>query len=150
MRRQCVCCRRMGRGLVPKRRDACGACQHSRIPHEARRLARININAMSTDRLRRSCPNQPVCGSTMKEYGRLLAAMPRIPPKANYFAAKVRDVHEYLVALGPKTPPQLERKSLPRPRATSLTDSRFARRHENCTADRSGVIEMQHSDSVAG
>jgi len=45
--------------------------------------------------------NSAGCGSTLKEYGALLAGEPQWADRAAAFAAKVRDVHEVLAELEP-------------------------------------------------
>ena len=90
---------------VPKHQGCCGALQaHAGFRDEARRLARANIDAMLDDRFQAVVTNAAGCGSTMKEYGDLLASDAAYSAKAEYFAAKVRDVTEYLVELGPRSP----------------------------------------------
>jgi glycolate oxidase iron-sulfur subunit len=90
---------------VPKHQGCCGALQaHAGFRDEARRLARLNIDAMLDDRFDVVVTNAAGCGSTMKEYSDLLASDSAYSVKAKYFAAKVRDVTEYLVALGPRSP----------------------------------------------
>jgi glycolate oxidase iron-sulfur subunit len=90
---------------VPKSQGCCGALQaHAGFRDEGRRLAQRNIDAMLDDRFDAVVTNAAGCGSTMKEYGDLLASDGAYSAKAKYFASKVRDVTEYLVALGPKPP----------------------------------------------
>jgi glycolate oxidase iron-sulfur subunit len=90
---------------VPKHQKCCGALQaHAGFRDEARRLARLNIDAMLDDRFDAVVTNAAGCGSTMKEYDDLLAADAQYAATAKYFAAKVRDVTEYLIALGPRSP----------------------------------------------
>jgi glycolate oxidase iron-sulfur subunit len=48
--------------------------------------------------------NAAGCGSTLKEYGRLLAEDPAWASRAAAFSAKVRDVTEFLAALPPVAP----------------------------------------------
>jgi glycolate oxidase iron-sulfur subunit len=44
------------------------------------------------------------CGSSMKDYGHLLADDPEWAERAKAFSAEVRDVHEVLDTLGPRAP----------------------------------------------
>ena len=46
--------------------------------------------------------NAAGCGSTLKEYGHLLAGDLAWAERARAFSAKVRDVNEFLAALGPR------------------------------------------------
>jgi len=48
--------------------------------------------------------NAAGCGSTLKEYGRLLAGDREWGKRAAAFAGKVRDVSEFLASLGPVAP----------------------------------------------
>jgi glycolate oxidase iron-sulfur subunit len=48
--------------------------------------------------------NAAGCGSSLKEYGELLADEPEWAERAATFAAKVRDVNEYLATLEPRAP----------------------------------------------
>ena len=138
---------------VPKNQGCCGALQaHAGFRDEARRLARLNINAMLDDRFDAVVTNAAGCGSTMKEYGDLLGTDPEYSAKAKYFASKVRDVTEYLVALGPKPP----RHKL----ATKVTyqdPCHLAHGQKVRSAPRellklvgAELIEMQHSDYCCG
>jgi glycolate oxidase iron-sulfur subunit len=138
---------------VPKTQGCCGALQaHAGFRDEARRLARLNINAMLDDRFDAVVTNAAGCGSTMKEYGDLLAADAGYSAKAKYFASKVRDVTEYLVALGPKPPNhKLEAK------VTYQDPCHLAHGQKIRSAPRellkligAELVEMQHSDYCCG
>jgi len=138
---------------VPKNQGCCGALQaHAGFRDEARRLARININAMLDDRFDAVVTNAAGCGSTMKEYGDLLAGDAAYSAKAKYFASKVRDVSEYLIALGPKPPNhRLEAK------VTYQDPCHLAHGQKIRSAPRellrligAELIEMPHSDHCCG
>ena len=138
---------------VPKSQGCCGALQaHAGFRDEARRLARHNINAMLDDRFDVVVTNAAGCGSTMKEYGDLLASDAAYSVKAKYFAAKVRDVTEYLVTLGPKTPHHKLGA-----RVTYQDPCHLAHGQKIRSAPRellrligAELIEMQHSDYCCG
>jgi glycolate oxidase iron-sulfur subunit len=138
---------------VPKTQGCCGALQaHAGFRDEARRLARLNINAMLDDRFDAVVTNAAGCGSTMKEYEDLLAADAVYSAKAKYFASKVRDVTEYLVALGPKPPNhKLEAK------VTYQDPCHLAHGQKVRSAPRellkligAELVEMQHPDYCCG
>jgi glycolate oxidase iron-sulfur subunit len=138
---------------VPRSQGCCGALQaHAGFRDEARQLARLNINAMLDDRFEAIVTNAAGCGSTMKEYGDLLASDPAYSAKAKYFASKVRDVSEYLVALGPKKPNHsFERK------VTYQDPCHLAHGQKVRSAPRellrlvgAELIEMPHSDHCCG
>ena len=90
--------------LVPREQGCCGALHlHGGDPESARRLARQNLLAFPDD-LDAVVVTAAGCGSTMKEYGQLLASDAARAPAAR-FAARTRDVSEFLIELG-LPPPQ--------------------------------------------
>jgi glycolate oxidase iron-sulfur subunit len=75
----------------------CGALAHHAGETDiTRRLARQNIDLMLRDHPQWVVVNSSGCGSTLKEYGHLLADDPLYSAKAQHFAAKVVDVMELL------------------------------------------------------
>ena len=88
--------------LVNRRQGCCGALHgHSGYGDEARSLARALIDAFTPlDGLDAIVVNSAGCGSQMKDYGQLLADDPAYADKAAAFAAKVRDVCEWLDEMG--------------------------------------------------
>ncbi len=81
---------------VPVAQQCCGALHvHAGMMDEARRLARINIDAFERG-------DAPVivtaagCGAALKEYGFLLKDDPKYAERALAFSERVRDVTEYL------------------------------------------------------
>ena len=90
---------------VPPAQRCCGALSaHSGDREGARALARKNIDAFLAANVEAVVVNSAGCGSAMKEYGELLKDDAAYREKAKQFAAKVRDVSEYLAAL-PLEPP---------------------------------------------
>ena len=84
--------------------NCCGALQaHAGYRDQARRLARQNIAAMLDDRFDAIVTNAAGCGSTLKEYGDLLRE-DGAHALAEQFAAKVKDVTEFLQSLGLRNP----------------------------------------------
>src|SRR5207248_6696442 len=71
---------------------------------DARKLARRNIDAMLDDRFDAIVTSAAGCGSTMKEYGDLLESDPEYRDLGHRFAAKVKDVTEFLAELGLRMP----------------------------------------------
>jgi glycolate oxidase iron-sulfur subunit len=94
--------------VIPGRQGCCGALSvHNGRADEARRFARSLIDAFTgVDRV---VINSAGCGSTLKEYGDLLADDPAYAARAAAFASSVRDLSELLVELGPVA----ERRPLP-------------------------------------
>jgi glycolate oxidase iron-sulfur subunit len=89
--------------LVPKAAGCCGALQmHSGEEDGARERARATIAAFEECEV--VAVNAAGCGSTMKEYGRLLAGDPEWADRAEAFAAKVKDVTEVLSGAEPRAP----------------------------------------------
>jgi glycolate oxidase iron-sulfur subunit len=88
--------------LVNRRQGCCGALHgHNGYGAESRALARSLVDAFTPlDGLDAIVVNSAGCGSQMKEYGQLLADDPAYAEKAAAFAAKVRDVSEWLGEIG--------------------------------------------------
>jgi glycolate oxidase iron-sulfur subunit len=90
------------RVLAPPAQGCCGALPlHSGHIEQARALARRTIEVFERSGADRIVINAAGCGSAMKDYGELLAADPAWGPRAHAFSAKVRDISQLLVELGP-------------------------------------------------
>jgi glycolate oxidase iron-sulfur subunit len=90
---------------VPAGQGCCGALSlHSGRLDEAKRFARALIARFESDPVDAVVVNAAGCGSTLKEYGELLAGEPAYAERARAFSAKVRDVNEFLAALEPRAP----------------------------------------------
>jgi glycolate oxidase iron-sulfur subunit len=71
---------------------------------EAREMARYNIDlllGLNVDTIVTDCAT---CGSSLKEYPHWLAGDPEYAERAQIFAAKVRDISEFLVEIGIRPP----------------------------------------------
>jgi glycolate oxidase iron-sulfur subunit len=96
--------------IAPKAAGCCGALHiHAGCHDEALNRARALIDAFEPyiDTLDAIVVNSAGCGSTMKEYGTLLAGDPAYRDRATRFAGKVRDVCEFLAEIDlipPATP----------------------------------------------
>jgi glycolate oxidase iron-sulfur subunit len=89
--------------LVPRTQACCGAIHyHSGAERPALDLARRNVQAFPFDDVDAVIVNAAGCGAMLKEYGHLLQATD--PDASARFAAKVRDVAEFLIELGPVPP----------------------------------------------
>jgi len=89
--------------VAPKAAGCCGALHlHTGFHADAltRMRALIDAFAPSLDSLDAIVVNSAGCGSTMREYGDLLADDPAYREKAKAFAAKVRDISEWLIEIG--------------------------------------------------
>jgi len=87
--------------VVPAGQGCCGALHvHAGLRELARDLARRNLDAFATGGYDAIVTNAAGCGSTLKEYAELLEHDPASAERAAAFAARVRDVTEFLAALG--------------------------------------------------
>ena len=88
--------------LVNRRQGCCGALHgHNGYGEDAKALARRLVDAFTPlDGLDAIVVNSAGCGSMTKDYGHLLADDPAYAARAAAFAAKVRDVCEFLDDLG--------------------------------------------------
>jgi glycolate oxidase iron-sulfur subunit len=88
--------------IAPAGQGCCGALAlHAGRLDEARAFARRTIEVFERAGVERIAVNAAGCGSSMKEYGQLLADDPQWAAKARAFSARVRDVTELLASLGP-------------------------------------------------
>jgi len=91
--------------VVPRAQRCCGALsEHAGREPEALARARRLIDTFEAAKVDAVVVNVAGCGSTMKEYGRLLRDDPRYADRAAAFSAKVRDVSELLAGLEPVAP----------------------------------------------
>jgi glycolate oxidase iron-sulfur subunit len=97
-----------GEVVIPRDQGCCGALHvHSGARAQAQDLARRNIAAFERTAADVVIINAAGCGSTLKEYGTLLADDPEWAARAEEFSRKVRDISEFLGDL-PLTEPQGE------------------------------------------
>jgi glycolate oxidase iron-sulfur subunit len=91
--------------VVPRGQGCCGALSlHSGRPDEAKNFARALVASFEKERVDAILINAAGCGSTLKEYGDLLFEDEVWRERAQAFAAKVRDINEYLATLEPRAP----------------------------------------------
>ena len=101
--------------VVPRGQVCCGAIHyHSGVEGPALDLARPNLAAFDPDDFDAIIVNAAGCGAMLKDYAHLLAGPTTRPPRR--FVAKVKDVSEFLVELGPIAPdaPVADDGDLPR------------------------------------
>jgi glycolate oxidase iron-sulfur subunit len=97
--------------LTPGAQHCCGSLHaHNGELALAQVMARRNIDAMEgvaggLERLDAIITNAAGCGSHLKHYDELLAEDPRYAERARQWSARVKDIHEWLVEIGLKTPP---------------------------------------------
>jgi glycolate oxidase iron-sulfur subunit len=87
--------------VVPAAQLCCGAlAAHAGMRGAARDLAKTNLAVFAQEKFDAIITNAAGCGSTLKEYDRLFAENGLERAAAEAFASKVRDVTEFLAALG--------------------------------------------------
>lgn len=89
--------------VCPAAQGCCGALHgHQGELEEAKQLARQLIASLDAgDGYDALIVNSSGCGSFLKDYGHLLQDDPEWAERAARFAAKVKDITQYLAALGP-------------------------------------------------
>jgi glycolate oxidase iron-sulfur subunit len=91
--------------VAPPGQGCCGALSlHVGREPEALHRAKRLIATFESQAVDAIVVNVAGCGSSMKDYGRLLADDPQWSERAAAFAAKCRDVSELLAELGPVAP----------------------------------------------
>jgi glycolate oxidase iron-sulfur subunit len=91
--------------VSPPAQRCCGALSfHNGREEEAQRFARALVDTFDTAGVEYVVANAAGCGSTMKDYARLLRDDPAYADRARAFSRKVRDISELLVELGPVAP----------------------------------------------
>ena len=104
--------------VVPLEQTCCGALSaHAGFREAARELARRNLAAFQLEDFDAIVTNAAGCGSTLKEYDHLFLPNEPEHDRAQAFAAKSRDVTEFLADLG------LTAKLYPLRRRVSYQDS---------------------------
>src|SRR6185436_7021027 len=88
--------------VAPSEQGCCGALAlHAGRLAEAQAFARRTIEVFDRAGVERIAVNAAGCGSSMKEYGQLLADDREWAERARAFSARVRDVSEVLSEIGP-------------------------------------------------
>ncbi|HEY6495261.1 MAG TPA: heterodisulfide reductase-related iron-sulfur binding cluster [Trebonia sp.] len=91
--------------IIPRSQGCCGALSlHSGRAAEAAEFAKRTIETFEAAGVDVIVVNSAGCGSAMKEYERLFADSPSWSARAAALSAKVRDLAEFLDALGPAAP----------------------------------------------
>ncbi len=139
--------------FVPLEQSCCGAlATHAGFREEARALARRNLEAFQGGEHDFILTNAAGCGATLKEYEDLLASDDDEAREARAFAARVRDVTEFLAELGLRPP----RRKVPC-RVTYQDPCHLAHAQRIRSAPRqlleaigAELVEMPHSDHCCG
>jgi len=94
--------------MAPRTQVCCGSLHgHTGDPVNAKLLARKNIEVFEELAVEAIIVNAAGCGSFMKTYGRLFADDSTMQARAEKFAARVKDISEYLAEIDFKKPPQI-------------------------------------------
>ncbi|MBF2066393.1 MAG: (Fe-S)-binding protein [Calothrix sp. C42_A2020_038] len=87
--------------IIPKSQGCCAALpEHQGQTEQAKALARQMIDSFANTNVDYVIINAAGCGHTLKEYGHILENDPEYVEKAKQFAAKVRDIQEFLASIG--------------------------------------------------
>jgi glycolate oxidase iron-sulfur subunit len=87
--------------VVPAGQVCCGAlAAHAGVRDVAQQLARTNLEVFLREKFDAVVTNAAGCGSTLKEYGELLSEGDPAHEQAHAFRGVMRDVTEFLDALG--------------------------------------------------
>jgi len=103
---------------IPDGQTCCGALHvHAGLRRQAQRLARRNIDTLLDGGYDAIITNAAGCGSTLKEYGELLADDPQYAERAARFSRLVKDVNEFFASI------ELNRNLGPVPAVATYQDS---------------------------
>jgi glycolate oxidase iron-sulfur subunit len=87
--------------VIPKTQGCCAALTHHQGQElQTQELARQMIDTFADANVDVVIINASGCGHTLKEYGQILQDDPKYAEKAKVFASKVKDVQEFLDAVG--------------------------------------------------
>jgi glycolate oxidase iron-sulfur subunit len=94
--------------IVPRDQACCGSLHgHTGDAKDANMLARQTIDLFEAAEVEAIIVNAAGCGSFMKTYHHLFTDDPAMHNRAENFAAKVKDISEYLVEIGFKPPARI-------------------------------------------
>ena len=140
--------------VVPAGQGCCGALHaHAGRREEARALARKNLSAfLACAGCDAIVTNSAGCGSTMKDYADLLAEDPAQRDAARRFVAQVKDVTEYLAAIGLRPPAKRLSATVTYQDPCHLAHAQKVRSAPRALLAAAGMdlVEMQHPDFCCG
>ena len=91
--------------VTPRAQACCGSLHAHNGEYElAKDFARRLLDCFEVEKLDAIITNAAGCGSHLKHFDRLLSDDPTYAPKARAWAAKVRDISEWLVEIGMRSP----------------------------------------------
>ncbi len=140
--------------VVPEGQLCCGAlAAHAGVRDIARQLARANLDVFLGEDFDAVITNAAGCGSTLKEYDQLFSADDPTYKKAQEFGGKMRDVTEFLDALGLTAPLRELRMRVTYQDSCHLAHGqkiREAPRRLICAVPGIELTEMRLSDNCCG
>jgi glycolate dehydrogenase iron-sulfur subunit len=139
--------------FVPQGQRCCGALQaHAGYREEAQKMARRNIRAMLEPTRDVIITNSAGCGAMMKEYGELLHDNDNYADRGADFASKVKDITEFLAAVGvrPPTRPLKARVTYQDPCHLAHAQGVRSAPRELLKAIGAYLVEMAHPDYCCG
>ena len=138
---------------VPREQGCCGALHaHAGYLELARAQARKNIDAMLKPEFDFILTNAAGCGAAMKDYAVLLEHDPKYAEKAREFAAKTRDVTEYLDQIGLIAPKQMLNRRVTYSDPCHLAHAQGVRKAPRSLLKAIGaeLVEMPRPDTCCG
>ncbi len=138
---------------VPAQQRCCGALQaHGGYMEEARQNARRNVDAFLAVPADAIVTNAAGCGATLKEYADLLGSDPAYADRAKQFAAKVKDISEFLAGIGLRSPRFKIGKKVTYQDACHLAHGQKVRSTPRELLEAAGaeLVEMRHPDWCCG
>jgi glycolate oxidase iron-sulfur subunit len=138
---------------IPAGQGCCGALDaHAGFRDDARALARKNIEIFLKGGYDAIVTNAAGCGSLMKEYDDLLAGDPHFSSRAHEFAAKTKDVTEYLAQVGLRPPQKKIGRSVIYQDACHLLHAQKVRTAPRDLLKAIGcqLVEIPHADQCCG
>jgi glycolate oxidase iron-sulfur subunit len=138
---------------IPQAQACCGALHaHAGMLDLARAQARKNVDAMLRPEFDAIVVNAAGCGATMKEYAALLEHDAKHADRARQFVAKVRDVTEYLAAVGLVEPRRKLACRVSYSDPCHLAHAQNVRKQPRALLKAVGaeIVEMPRADSCCG
>jgi len=139
--------------VVSEGQGCCGALHaHAGYREQARALARRNIDAMLGESVDAIVSNAAGCGAALKEYRELLEQDTEYVVKAAEFAARVKDISEFLVELGVRPVKKRAGKKITYQDPCHLAHAQRIRSAPRQLLQAIGaeLVEMPHSDYCCG
>ncbi|HEU4416404.1 MAG TPA: heterodisulfide reductase-related iron-sulfur binding cluster [Candidatus Angelobacter sp.] len=138
---------------IPAGQGCCGALHaHAGLREEARALARHNIDVFLGSDYDAIVTNAAGCGSNMKEYHDLLETDAAYLARAEEFTHKIKDVTEYLAAVGLTTPKRKIGQRVAYQDPCHLANAQRIRTQPRQLLAAIGceLVELPHSDQCCG